>query len=226
MIFNIGQKFICVFCGQKKYYGKRFPHNCGICNECKETLPLTARNGCFEGGKYIKYVISAMFYEHYARDAIMRYKFEGWKCCDNVFMHIMSKHIKDFEHLGEFDMVIPVPLSQERINERGFNQSVPLALAVSQTANVSCFENSLIKTRNTKRQSRLSQRERYENVKDAYKADLSVRGKRIILVDDIYTTGITMDECAKTLLCAGAEDVIAVVLSIKRRKEKNPFIRY
>lgn len=225
MLFNIRRNFVCVFCGEKKDSGKRYKHRCGICDECMNKIPMTARGGCFEAGDKVKYVISAMFYEGFARDAVMRYKFEGWQCCDAVFADIIGDFCADFLHLREFDKVFPVPISRERFNERGFNQSVPLAKAVSRTAGVCYDENSLIKIRHTKRQSSLSSRERIKNVKGAYRCR-PLFGERVILVDDIYTTGITMEECAKTILEAGASEVVGVTLSIKPNKEKNPFIRY
>lgn len=226
MIFNLKRNFVCVFCGGKRNSGQRFRYNCGICEECAKKVPFTPEGGSFEGGKYIKYVIAPMFYEDYARDAIMRYKFDGWTCCEDVFGHIMAQHVQSFEHLRAFDMVIPVPLSEQRFNERGFNQSVPLAQAVASELGIEYCEDALIKVRNTKKQSKLSARERLENVRGAYRAQRPISGKRIILTDDIYTTGITMDECAGTLIDAGASEVVAVTLSIKPRKEKNPYLRY
>lgn len=225
MLFNRRRNFVCVFCGGKKDSGKRYRHRCGICDECMAKLPFTARGGCFEAGHNVKYVISAMFYEGVVRDAIMRYKFEGWQCCDAPLGDIIGGFCADFPHLCDFDKVFPVPLSRERFNERGFNQSVPLARAISRKTGVEYDENTLIKIRHTSRQSRLSSRERANNVKDAYQCQ-KLCGERVIIVDDIYTTGITMEECAKTVIKAGASEVVGVTLSIKPNKEKNPFIRY
>ena len=226
MFFYTRDNFICAFCGEKKSDGTHFRNHCGICTECNERVGKTPRGGTFSGREYIKYIISALFYEGLTRDAIMRYKFEGWSGIAAVFEYIMREHISGFTHLNDFDAVIPVPLSKERYNERGFNQSLPLAQAVAKTVGIKCDEKSFVKIRNTRRQSRLTLNERIMNVHGAYRADSTVRGKRIILVDDIYTTGATLNECARTLAEAGTKDIIGVTLAIKYKKEKSPAFRY
>lgn len=226
MLFYIKRQLVCVFCAEKKADGIRFKGGCGICAECDERIGKTPRGDTFAGSSHVKYVISALFYEDLVRDAIMRYKFEGWSCSSAAFAYIMREYLSDFAHLKDFDAVIPVPLSRERYNERGFNQSLPLAQAAAESAGIRCDAKSLVKIRNTKRQSRLSMKERVMNVRGAYRADSSVRGKRIILVDDIYTTGATMEECARTLSEAGAEEIAGVTLAIKYKKEKNLINRY
>jgi competence protein ComFC len=226
MIFNIRKNFICIFCGEKKTEGKRFRGGCGICSECNVKIERTPIGGTFEGRGNVEYVIAALFYEGLTRDAIMRYKFEGWSCNANAFYYIMKQCTEQFPHLKEFDLSIPVPLSFERYRERGFNQSLPLAKAVADAAGIKCGKDLLVKIRNTKRQSRLTSDERVNNVFNAYIAMPEVKGKRIILVDDIYTTGATMDECARTLKEAGAAEVIGVSLSIKYKKEKSLMSRY
>lgn len=225
-MLEIRNNFICIFCGQKHSEGMRFRKGCGICAECDGKISRTPSVGSFAGRYHVKYIISPLFYEGFVRDAVMRFKFEGWSGCADVFTYIMRRYISAFPHLRDFDMAVPVPLSKQRYNERGFNQSKPIAEAVAKEARIRCDLKSLIKIRHTKRQSKLTAKERFENVLGAYAAMPNANKKRIILVDDIYTTGATMEECARTLTEAGAKEVVGVALSIKYRKEKNLIIRY
>lgn len=226
MLFYIRKSFVCSFCGGKHYGGMRFKNGCGICDECNKSISRTPPNGTFAGSTNVSYVISALFYEGKVRDAIMNCKFNGWSGNCDVFAYIMGEYVKNFPHLSEFDLAIPVPLSKERLYERGFNQSQKFTRAIADTAGIVYSENALFKIRNNKRQSRLSESERAINVKGAYMATDAVRGKRIILSDDIYTSGATLEECASELKKAGALEVIGVTLSIKCKKEKNEFMRY
>lgn len=225
MIFKIKKTFICSFCGEKKSEGMRFKSGCGICDECNTKIERAPKTGAFEGSDHLKYVIAPLFYMGLTRDAIMRYKFEGWSGSGDVFGYIMREFVSGFEHLKDFDAVIPVPISKERFNERGFNQSQPIAAAAADTLKLPCDTNTLRKIKHTKRQSSLSEKERIRNVHGAY-SSASAKGKRIILVDDIYTTGATLEECARTLMNEGAAEAVGLVLSIKYRKEKNIFKRY
>lgn len=226
MIFQVRKSFVCTFCGQKHYDGISFKSRLGICDECNRGIMRTPRGGTFAGRNSVAYVISALFYEGAVRDAIVRCKFGGWSGSCDVFAYIMSEHIKAFKQLSEFDMAVPVPLSKERFYERGFNQSQKIARAVAETSGIGYSETALVKVRNNSRQSRLSSAERFANVKGVYAASEEVRGKRIIVVDDIYTSGATLEECAAEMKRRGASEVIGATLAIKYKQEKNIFMRY
>ncbi len=107
-----------------------------------------------------------------------------------------------------FDVVTSVPLHREKQRQRGFNQSREIALRVAEEMGLP-YEETLVRTVNTVSQTRLSYRERLRNMKGAFSLgkDVDVRGKRILLVDDVVTTGATMKECAAVLRSAGAKRV-------------------
>ena len=111
-----------------------------------------------------------------------------------------------------YDCIVPVPISRERLRERGYNQSALLAKALAEQTGIP-YRELLEKTRHNRTQHRLSAKERAENVRGAYKAE-AAQGQRILLVDDIVTTGATARECAKTLYRAGAEDVACVCCAL------------
>lgn len=105
------------------------------------------------------------------------------------------------------EVVLPVPLHLKRLRERGFNQSLLIAREVAAALNVAVDYRSLRRTRHTEKQTGFSAAERRKNVIGAFKVARPerVRGKSVLLVDDVFTTGTTVRECAKVLKAAGAE---------------------
>lgn len=112
------------------------------------------------------------------------------------------------------DLVVPVPLHTRRLLWRGFNQSLEIARGVAGALGCPLVPKALARTRNTPPQTRLGMKERQENIRGAIAArpDL-VRGRNVLLVDDVYTTGSTLRECAKTLRGAGCAGVEVLVLA-------------
>ena len=104
------------------------------------------------------------------------------------------------------ELVVPVPMHAKRLCRRGFNQSETLARKVAAGLGLP-FEEGIVRTRNTVQQARLAGEARRKNLKDAFRAESVVSGKRVLLVDDVYTTGETARECAKALRDAGARSV-------------------
>jgi ComF family protein len=121
-----------------------------------------------------------------------------------------------FPHFGslalDFDRILPVPLGPLREKERGYNQSVLLAEALSQKTQIPIDTKCLTRFRETRSQVGLSQDERRKNVDRAFSAS-SAPSKKILLVDDVCTTGATLQSCAKSLLDAGAESVAGLTLA-------------
>jgi len=112
-------------------------------------------------------------------------------------------------------LIVPVPLHRSRLRQRGFNQAVLLGRTISRHHSLPMLPDALVRTRRTEPQIELSSAERRLNVKGAFsvgRAD-SVAGKRILLLDDVMTTGSTMDECAKVLKMAGAKVVVATAIA-------------
>lgn len=112
------------------------------------------------------------------------------------------------------DIVVPVPLHRRRLIWRGFNQSTELARAISRQLGAKVRNKALVRTRHTPPQTRLDRAGRLANIKDAFAANTDlVRDKRVLLVDDVFTTGATLRECARTLKRAGASHVDVLVLA-------------
>jgi ComF family protein len=122
--------------------------------------------------------------------------------------------IDRFPPLDSIDMIIPVPLHIERLREREFNQSLLLADRIGRHRGVPVACTLLIRTAPSPAQTTLSRKERLTNLRGAFTVTrpASVTGKRILLIDDVFTTGATVHECAKTLRKAGSGDVFALTL--------------
>jgi ComF family protein len=118
----------------------------------------------------------------------------------------------------ECDMIIPVPLHRTRYRERGYNQSEVLCRGLIQFVSVPFYNNLLIRHRNTITQTKLSAQQRQENVRNAFSVCRSeiLHNKNVLLVDDIITTGATMNSCAKILKIAGVKDVTGLTLARPR----------
>ena len=125
------------------------------------------------------------------------------------------------------DLIIPIPLSEERLEERGFNQAYEICYPAAKINGIPSAEDCLIRTRDTGRQSEIhDSNKRAGNVRDAFKVNdgWDVTGLRIIVVDDVATTGATLHEAAKALYKAGAAKVLCVALAGNRTvKNAEPF---
>ena len=118
----------------------------------------------------------------------------------------MKKYVELF---GKYDIIGAVPIHKKRKIERGYNQSELIAKELAKNIQGLEYKKILIKIKNNQRQSELKKEQRLENVKDVYEIQNKqiIQGKKIILFDDIYTTGSTVNECSKIMLQAGTKKV-------------------
>ncbi len=185
----------------------------GICPSCQETLPWLTGRRALRKPDHLELCASALAYRGQARQCVRRYKFRRRQGYARVLGPLVAQCAQD--HLPQsFDLISWPPLSPRRMRERGFDQSRLLAHAVAQARGME--ETPLLRRAETPRQSSLKgPAARRANVLGAYTllAPQAVRGKRILLVDDVVTTGSTLSECARVLLTAGAEAVWAVTLA-------------
>ncbi|MFH1401511.1 MAG: ComF family protein [Parcubacteria group bacterium] len=119
------------------------------------------------------------------------------------------------EFSPESHILIPVPLTKNKLKRRGFNQSKEIAKKLSENLKIPLISDCLIKDRETPPQMEPPKEERLANIKGAFSVKNAgkIRDKKILLVDDVYTTGTTMEECAKILKCAGAKEVWGVAVA-------------
>ena len=147
------------------------------------------------------------------RRALMDMKFNGFSAYGYPIGAFVCECLPEYYEYNSYDIIIPVPLHAERMRERGYNQVSLIAKAISDSLDVELAEDVLFRIKNTKRQMNLSDSERQVNLMYAfYAVEEYVYGKRILLSDDIYTTGATLKNCVSELKAKGAREVSAIVV--------------
>ncbi len=148
-------------------------------------------------------------------EAIQRFKYNSETHLISSLGALLSSFAKEWVPNPNNFLTIPVPLHRRRLRERGFNQSLLLAKVLASYLGTQLDYLSLIRKRYTRAQTGLKREERRKNVKDAFSVLNSeiIEDKNIILVDDVFTTGHTLNECARTLKKSGAIAVICLTLA-------------
>lgn len=205
----------CVFCGREEVFDESFL----VCPRCQKELPYTPEHDSFDGGRYIEYLISPLYYKDLVRSCIVRYKFYNKKLYHYTLATIISMQLEKIDEIRNADYILPVPLSKKRLKQRGYNQSALIAKDLSDMLGIKFDEDILIRLRHTKRQSKLNFTQKQVNVLGAFACTQSLKGKSVILVDDLYTTGATINECAKMLKQVGCSKVYGVTVAIFPKKE-------
>ena len=152
------------------------------------------------------YARSAAVYEGALREALHAFKFAGRRALAGPLGDLAAEQCVGSLPEG-IDALIPVPLARERERERGFNQATLLARRIGRRLGAPTRPGWLVRTRSTRPQSDLSAAERRANVRGAFRATDRVAGRHLLLIDDILTTGATLEACARALREAGARRV-------------------
>ena len=200
----------CAFCQRLTQSGAK------LCPRCREKLPYTGP-AAEQHFPRLKSCCSPLYYTEDVRRSLLRYKFGGVKMYAEVYGEFLTKCID--ENGISCDIITWVPLSRQRLRRRGYDQARLLAEEISARKGIPCVQ-TLKKRRNNRAQSTTGGAEqRRRNVKDVYMPlpGAEIQGKRILLVDDIITTGATLSECAGVLKSCGAAEVSALTLA--RRKD-------
>lgn len=190
----------CPVCGMIFPDSPAGNHLCGVCLENKPWF-TTARTVTAYDGVILEAIHQFKYGHNITTGACLARLFAAFNFPDLDF--------------GSFDALVPVPLHTKRLRERGFNQSLILARALGNKYGMP-VDFSLLKRRKfTLTQTGLDKKDREKNISGAFAAGSpeKINGKNLILVDDVYTTGATVNECAKTLIKAGAEQVAVLTLA-------------
>ena len=148
-------------------------------------------------------------YDGLIRNLILKYKFNEKPYLYKSFIKFFEIYQKEYVQFDFYDIIVPVPISKKRLKTRGYNQSYLIAKEISKILNIKLENDILAKQKDNIAQSTLNKSEREENVKCVYKLvnENKVKNKKILLIDDIYTTGSTVNECSKILTNAGAKKI-------------------
>jgi ComF family protein len=205
----------CDLCGRPLYTGELAPP------ETEDPSP--ACGSCRSKKLYQQFTLAPFAYHGSLKKIIVDWKFSGREEWGKFLGSLLAAEVSRRLAVENWDAVTPVPLHQDKLKERGFNQAAQLAESIAKEIDVN-YEELLCKHRKTGAQSELKREERLANLNDAFEpATEKIGQKSILLVDDIYTTGSTLRSASKTLLDAGAGRIGAIVLarSLPERIEEN-----
>lgn len=201
----------CVFCRKILRSGSS-----AVCGKCRDELPRT-HSHAGQKGQFFSVCVSPLYYEDNVRESLLRFKFKGATGYAGTYGKLMAECIR--ENLeGRWDLISWVPLSSRRYKERGYDQAMLLALATAlELGDVAV--STLEKTVHVAKQSTMgSPEKRRANISGVYKVPDRelIEGKRILLIDDIITSGSTLGECARMLRQAGAAEVLCATVARSR----------
>lgn len=206
----------------------------GICSNCMQFMPFINEDSCLRCGKalvkdkekcmecdgitlYFEQAMSVFEYSPALQRLIYRFKYGEETYLYRNLGDFMAQKLKS-NISWDYDFLIPVPLHKKRSLHRGYNQAYLLTKSISQSLNVHIAKDVLHRTKDTMVQAGLKKTDRLENLKGAFEVSKGnyLKDKKIVLVDDIYTTGSTVNECSRVLREAGAEKVYVLALAAGR----------
>jgi len=219
----------CFLCdGVLNAYDKEF----GVCKSCKSKLPFIKGEKCFKCGKKIsKYEnefcgdckkrthffdkgFSLFQYDDLMKSSMYRLKYGGRHEYGETFGRMMAEQFGKALLRADVDAIVPVPIHKTRLKERGYNQAEAIAATLSKCLNVPIYKDYLIRQKNTKPLKLMTPMERQKNLKNAFIIGQNdVKSKVTVVIDDIYTTGSTMDAIAKVLKSSGVKKVYFITVA-------------
>ena len=197
---------VCAACGRSMFRWERL-----VCTHCRNLLPKTGYElnednplaRLFYGKVRLKAVTACFFFskEGKVQHLIHELKYKGNKDAGVFLGQELGKTMQEAPLFQGIDWLVPVPLHPKRERERGYNQSLMIAQGISEVTGVPVLDNVLLRSVNTATQTHKSKEERWKNVKDIFELRHPERleGKYVLLVDDVVTTGSTLEACALTM---------------------------
>lgn len=189
-------KFECITGPRCSMCSKKLDED-GLCYDCIRWERDSTWSGCLSSNH------SLFIYNDFIKEIIAKYKYRGDYAIAGAFSPYLKQQLAEME----FDCLIPIPLSDERLKERGFNQAKGLAEMAGYS-----YQEFLMRTHSEK-QSKKSRHERIHATQVFQVCSEDVQGKQILVLDDIYTTGSTLRQAAKVLKLAGAKEIKSLTLA-------------
>lgn len=205
----------CIFCNCVMDVGVHL----NICGACYKNIAFTKENPVriagWNNNSGCDVVISVCRYIGIVQHSLVRYKFYQRPGYYRTFAKLLNDCIQKVTNINEFDMIISVPLHKSREFSRGYNQALLISKALGRETGISDCSRLLVRARYTEAQSLLDRKSRNLNIIGAFNVSdaAKINDKSILLVDDILTTGNTINECSRVLKEAGAKFVMAAVIA-------------
>lgn len=210
---TIGEKYICSDC--KKRIKKIVPP---VCSKCFKPIDYNFYTvfcqECCDTERHFEMSKSPYAYEGLIKNAIYSYKYYNKPYFYKFFGNCLVNFMKDINYTN-FDFILSVPLHPSKMRIRGYNQSELIARHISKNLSIPYID-ALKRTKKTLKQSGQSKEERRKNLKDAFQVKKSadkIINSSVLLVDDIYTTGSTVEECSKALISYGVSKVYVITIA-------------
>jgi len=209
----------------EKFLDIIFPISCGICGKmykksicpkCLKLIKNELKYYTIKQGRINIYFIS--FYEGIIKNAILRFKFKDKAYLYDFFAEIITRNTKIKNIINKYDYIVPVPMHKDNKKIRGYNQTELIAKKIEKVTGIKYLE-CLEKIKHNKQQSLLNEKERKQNVQKAYRIinQETISKKKILLIDDIYTTGSTSNECIKELRKGHPRKIDILVISKSKK---------
>jgi ComF family protein len=195
----------CGLCGTPLNFSVSNPSD--VCADCRKQPPRYGKRRAIA------------FYEPTVREAIHLFKYDKKRILAKHLNQLLQEHLPADLSATDYDFLLPIPLHTRRHRDRGFNQSEWIAQSIAEIWNVPVRTDILFRIKDTAPQSSMNSREeRMKNIADAFEVPslATISNQRILLVDDIYTTGTTVDEASKVLLTGNPAEVDVLTLARTR----------
>lgn len=194
-----------------------YPPTCGICGKlsqeflCKKCNKLleqqskfmVQRHECLGDEVEVNFeeLLYVFKYEGIIRKMLLNYKFQDKSYLYKTFVNFLLNNKKFFNIIKSYDTIVPVPISKQRYKQRGYNQCELLGREIANIVDIQYENNCIFKQKNIIEQSKLNKEERIRNIQGAYhlKNGKKLKNKNVLVLDDIYTTGSTVNECCKII---------------------------
>jgi ComF family protein len=209
----------CIVCEEENYISNK-----QICNKCLINLPVAPNSDYILNQMTDKFdrdeisiigatsLISSSKDERYM-NIIYKLKYNDFSYPAEELTPLLANKIKKEHELSNFNLIIPVPLHRLKERERGYNQSTIIGKILSKELNIEFSENILFRNRYTKTQTKLNKDERKQNLENAFTCNKELaKMKNIIIVDDVFTTGASINTASQALLQVGARSVISATM--------------
>lgn len=212
-VLDFQESKVCDSCLKKQKWVK--PPYCLKCGKTVEAEEDACCGDCTAMEKSFQRGYPAFHYIGEIKEALYAFKYNNQRSYGDFFADcIMKQYGEELKHL-QFDGLIPVPVHKKKKRVRGYNQAEVLAKELGKQLRIPVYPSYLVRVVNTNPQKELNDKTRMKNLKNAFKiGQNTIELKKVLLVDDIYTSGATIEACTKVLLAAGVEKVYYTSVAI------------